>query len=440
MENLNEYVSLEVTEIEKKLNLKSLIVEDLDYDNEIHRRAFWQFIKKTKVSNIPKLKSENEKKFLFYAIKKSDGEYFKYLSKEQYCSEYADYYLDYILKNINKESFKGKKEVSQEGLSVQRSFDEKEILVIEYKTHEQEEIQYFDKGLNIPASIISSLIVTIKIKDSLKFLSNMDVSILYVDSFDIQQQLIFALKTALRDTILSVLEKNGMDFYKSGKDFLHIQNELNTNLKTFFDKDCLEITKLNVLGINLSGNIIEQLEQIYFINSKNKQKHDSEIQYQKDSLELFSKKVEILSKNPVAVGMLTEAEKDKALDRYLLRTGHDIDDYGFEKSSLNNRHLTVLGEKNKIEKDAISTIDVPGNPLITYGIIATIILGLSLLGFISSSKLGLILLGIALLINGLLLLGFNGSIKIYKLSLKKKEDNNRFIDEIYENEMKNEGE
>jgi len=426
-------------ELVNKLLKKDLFIEDLDYDTQTHRDAAYTFLTYRKNDYIRKLKSEKEVKFLSYAIEKSGGEFFKYLDKEQRCSKYADYYLDYILKNIRKQGDEAVQKINDEDLVVQRSYDEKELLVVTYKTHAGEEVQYFDSGLNIPASIVSSLIVTIKVNDSLDFLSSMDVSVKYIDFYDIRQQLVFAIKTALRDSILNVLKKNGMDFYKSSVDFLHIKDELNNNLKPFFDNNCIEITKLNVLGINLSGDIIDQLEQLYFINSKEKQKHDNEIKYQKDSLELFKNKVEILSKNPVGVGMLTEAEKDKALDRYLVRTGNNIDGYGFDKLYLAKRNEKVIGKKNSMDVDPFFD-QKPTNPFIIYAVIASLIFVLSLIGFASSAKLGLILMGVALIINGLIFLAFNGSIKRYKKALAEIEEEQKNIrDSIYENELRERG-
>ena len=118
-----------------KLIRAKITINELEYEKAAHRLAAYEFLK-DRPSLLTGLSSVNEKKFLKYCIER-DYKLFISLDKGQYTEELAElFFVRRVLDN--KECFGG---------FVGKSYDDKILLNLNYRTCDGEEVIYFDSDI-----------------------------------------------------------------------------------------------------------------------------------------------------------------------------------------------------------------------------------------------------------------------------------------------------
>ena len=299
-------------------------IEQLDPDKAIHREAVFYYLT-SRPSIMKSLTTPVEVAFLKKCLER-DYKLFLHLDPKQYDEEMASKFL-YQSITANKE---------YKGSFIKRSFDESLILNVFYKTHDGEQIFYYDSELEVPTFLIANIQFSFKIESVVTFFKKMDVSISMLGYNSIHSELIRWANIAYRSAIHKFIEAKKLDVYKITGLYGEIEEELSVELNKLLKDSGLSIQKINVIKISIPESTSKLLEQqsLALVNEKNRR--NNELEYERKSLENYAKKAEIHSLNPNFELTLTEAEKDFALNRYIVKHDVDCNKYNKEFESSND--------------------------------------------------------------------------------------------------------
>lgn len=313
MEVKEQTFAKDATAIEKKTYNKlisgSLKVDSLFIENDAHKKAFLRYIRNYASTGIKQLRTENEKRFLKLALL-DDYKYFLNLDRDQYSEDLAQIFVSQVLKLGQ-----------HENLSIKNTYDNRVLLITNYSTHEGTNINYFDSKLELYVLLNIAATVQFKIVSCLKFLQVMDADIAEFGVNYVYDRIQFAIKESLEYAVLKTLSSNGDNYYELMANKDQVEKRFAEKFYTHIGKDVVELSQLNIENIGFTKDILEKLEEIGFANKIKREELSNEIRYEKESLDLYERKVKIHEANPKVAWNLSEAEKDKALDRYMIKTG-----------------------------------------------------------------------------------------------------------------------
>lgn len=318
--------------IYKKLINNSIKVDSLFIDNDAHKRAFLRYIKLYANTGIKKLRTDNEQRFLKLALR-DDFKYFLNLDRDQYTDDLAHIFISGALK-----------QEKHENLAVKNTFDDHILLVTSYHTHEGTSINYYDENLELYVLLNLSATVQCKIINCVKFLEAMDADITEFGANYVHDRLQYIVKESFEYAVLKTLSANKNNYYELMANKDQIEKRFTEKLNTMIDKNVIEVSQLNIENINFTKDILEKLENIGFTNKIKREELSNEIRYEKESLDLYERKVKIHEANPKVSWNLSEAEKDKALDRYMIKSG---------MKKVTEKEVALEAKENKIVKHNI---------------------------------------------------------------------------------------
>ena len=392
------------TKLLAQLQNETKKINDLDPEKAIHREAVFHYLS-SRASLIKTLKTPTEIAFLKKCLER-DYKLFLHLKPEQYDEEMAGRFLY--------NSITSTKDYDTD--FIKRSFDESLILNIIYKTHDGEQILYYDNVLEVSTFLIADIQYSFKINSIISFFKKMDVSISMLGYNSIKTELIRWSNIAYRRAINKFIENKKLDVYKITGLYGEIEEEIINELNKMLEDSGLGVQKVNVNKISIPESTSKLLEQqsLALVNEKNRR--NNELEYEKKSLDNYERKAEIHSKNPNFEMTLTEAEKDFALNRYAIK--HDVDcnkynkefessnDLADRKVKLNDATIKKSADVPRLETSRKSIAPI----FYVLGVIMTII---SLSIIFDELGIGLILLSVAILF-----IGFGIAISLYMRKFK----------------------
>lgn len=397
--NDNKYAQVETSKLIEMLIRDKLSIDELEPKYRRHVDAVFGFYQRMP-SRMKEIKSETEYKFLIEVLKK-DYTKFIYLDKEQYRNDISQLFLISVLrdtKNARKGEYKPE---------IYHSYDEKIAISYEYETHKGDELYYFDSELKVPASLISKFKVTIRVEDNVEFVKMLDVSVRDFCAPIVFNRLYYIFNTSFRKVLYNMVTQEGVGYYKVTNSILLIERAATEEINFKFNKGCAVVTNLVVKRIEVDREVRDKMEAEFFELRKKRINIDEELRYQKDSMELFAKKLELLNKYSAPKEMLTEAEKDKAFDRYA-RKGTIVKADRLAGSQLEEKTDESLNGGIKEEQDQVTTARKSG--FFVARLVGGILYGVLMLIFLSTFMSmgnwtgGLIAMGVATLLFGLLLI------------------------------------
>lgn len=397
--NDNKYAQVETSKLIEMLIRDKLSIDELEPKYRRHVDAVFGFYQRMP-SRMKEIKSETEYKFLIEVLKK-DYTKFIYLDKEQYRNDISQLFLISVLrdtKNARKGEYKPE---------IYHSYDEKIAISYEYETHKGDELYYFDSELKVPASLISKFKVTIRVEDNVEFVKMLDVSVRDFCAPIVFNRLYYIFNTSFRKVLYNMVTQEGVGYYKVTNSILLIERAATEEINFKFNKGCAVVTNLVVKRIEVDREVRDKMEGEFFELRKKRINIDEELRYQKDSMELFAKKLELLNKYSAPKEMLTEAEKDKAFDRYA-RKGTIVKADRLAGSQLEEKTDESLNGGIKEEQDQVTTARKSG--FFVARLVGGILYGVLMLIFLSTFMSmgnwtgGLIAMGVATLLFGLLLI------------------------------------
>ena len=304
----NKYNKVEPNKLLDLLIREKIVVDDLEPKNRNHIQAVLNFYRQMP-SKMKDISTETDYKFLYEVLRK-DYRFFVNLDKKQYRQDAAQLFLDGVLKDT-KNIKKG--EYTPE---IYLSYDEKIVISYEYVTRKGDELYYFDNELKVPASLISKFKITIRIEKPVEFVKMLDVSVRDFCSPVVFNKLYYIFNSSFRKVLLDMVTREGFGYYKVTNSIMEIEQAASKEIDSRFPESCVVTTSLVVKRIEVDREVRDKMEDEFFELRKKRINIDEELKYQKDSMELFGRKLELMNKYSAPAELLTEAEKDKAFDRY----------------------------------------------------------------------------------------------------------------------------
>ena len=399
----NKYNGVEPRRITELLIADKISVGDLEPKNRNHVKAVLDFFTKMP-SRMKELSTEVEYKFLYEVIKK-DFTLFVNLDKKQYRDDIAQLFLMGVLKDpANKINRLAKNEINHD---VYHSYDEKIAISYDYVTRKGDELYYFDNELKVPASLISKFKVIIRVEDNVEFVKMLDVSVRDFCAAIVYNRLYYIFNTSFRKVLFDMVTKEGVGYYKVTNSILDIERAAIEEINSRFFKGCAVVTSFAVKRIEVDREVRDKMESEFFELRKKRINIDEELKYQKDSMELLAKKLELLNKYSAPKDMLTEAEKDKAFDRYA-RKGRIVATEGLSNSQLEEVADDSIGNGIPEQEDKLTTEHKSGYFVarLVGGIIYGFTMFILIIALFAMGRwvAGLIGAGIASILYGLLLI------------------------------------
>ena len=342
----------------------------------------------------------NGKAILELAINQSYSN-FIYLTEKQYYDKIAQIFFAQRLKATSSKW-------NGDAFTLRKSLDGKLVIVFNYVSHKGEEVYYFDKELHIPAALLSEVRFSVKLKNACKFFDFLDIDVASINLPDTLEALSDLVNTEYRHTLQNFLDENGIGFYALCGKYTELKAELCDNLNAVLAPFGAEVTNIVIQKISFADNMHEAIKEEYYSLQKERIKKEMENELAELSLAAYEKKAEIHSRYPDFPVTLTEAEKDFALKRYLIRTEkYNEEKPEIDKESVTARQITdykAAAIKKKEEQPVIIEEEVPvtadKKKFIIFISLFAVCLLTSLFSFIGSIISGIILTILTLAVFG----------------------------------------
>lgn len=390
IQSKNDKKAEDVKQITLALMAGKKAVGEINYDDIYEKQALEAAIaeKPSLLAGVGKL-DKFGKKILLDAVSKKYSN-FIYLSEPQYFDEIAQIYLLKRFEDTS-EKWKGDK------FRLKQSMDNKLVLTLNYVSHKGEEVYYFDRDLRIPASLLTNMRVSVKFNDACKFFGFLDVKVASVNLPDALEALLDLINTEYRRVLQDFIDSKQIGFYKLSAEYGELKEALADALNLKLSKYGAEISDVNIQSISFADNMYESITEQFYALQIERMKKEMENDIAGLSLENYKKKAEIHEKYPNFPVTLTEAEKDLALKRYLVR----MEKYSEERLQLDKESVSERTENAAPAEELVKTaepvvIETPPEPgknkrLIALCAITGVLVFISLLVMIASVPTGLVL-------------------------------------------------
>lgn len=229
--------------------------------------------------------------------------------------------LFYYLKNKLRDDAYAGNQVSTMALAT--SLDKKLIFNYSYTTKQGETIAYFDQLLGVPTSLVVNANLKLKLLDAQKLLTRIDIDVPYIDLSVITDFITCYLSRVVRDTVLSFIREKELSYYDLPQHYTALNQSVEENLGECLKDSGLVVVSCLIRDINVTDNTDVLLRHQFFALAEDERVKAHEQRLAQAALDLYERKAAIHEKYPNFPLSLTEAEKDLAMNRYLMRMGRD---------------------------------------------------------------------------------------------------------------------
>lgn len=227
------------------------------------------------------------------------------------------------------------------------SLDFHPCIKLEYTTYKSEEIEYYDTELGIVTYLESQFAIVFKIMDCLKLLKALDINAADISIGCVYEKLRTIALQAWREVVMSIVENDKIGFYHFAQNFSVIAAKFAAVINAKLEAYGVTASNITISKMTIPESVREQIRQHSYENKCENDRYTAEVKFAGMYLEHYRKKAEIQSTYGTAE-TLTEFEKDRALERYLVR--------------VNNERKTVVEEAPLEERDESYGLDVPVAP------------------------------------------------------------------------------
>ena len=229
--------------------------------------------------------------------------------------------LFYYLKNKLRDDAYAGNQVSTMALAT--SLDKKLIFNYSYTTKQGETIAYFDELLGVPTSLVVNANLKLKLVEAQKLLARIDIDVPYIDLSVITDFITCYLSRVVRDTVLSFIREKKLSYYDLPQHYTALNQSIEQNLGECLKDSGLVVVNFLIRNINVTDNTDVLLRHQFFALAEDERVKAHEQKLAQAALDLYERKAAIHEKYPNFPLSLTEAEKDLAMNRYLMRMGRD---------------------------------------------------------------------------------------------------------------------
>ncbi len=321
---------------------KKVVVDSLDPEKAIHRKAVYEFIK-DRPGRLASFNSENERKFLKDCIER-DYKLFIYLTPEQYTEEMAIKYL--IGKTRSSKDY-------VEGF-LTKSFENQLVFNGKYETCDGEEVIYYDNDVQTVTFLMARITASFKVYDTIAFFKKLDVAVSNIGYNAIVETLTDLINSAYRRVVIKSVVDKKLGIYKLNTMHEDLERLILAEINKDIESGGIIAEKVIIRKLAISDAASQILEKQGLEILNERQKKLIEAEYEKQSLENYATKAAVHKSNPgFAVG-LTEAEKDRALERYCKKLKFER---GIEDELPQDKPLKKRGAKG--DSELVKKVDKP---------------------------------------------------------------------------------
>lgn len=343
--------------------------------------------------------SEADRKDLLEWIS-ADSENFTRLKKpgQQYFKEICDLFVCSRLKKTDDSSGKNR---------FCYSLDFHPCIRLDYVTYKNEEIEYYDAELGIITYLESQFNAVFKLTDTMRLLRALDMNAADLSIGVVYECFRMIALQAWREVATDIVENEKIGFYHFVQKFDLIAEKLKAALDRKLSGYGAVSSGVTIVRMSVPDAIREQIRKNSYETKCENDRYESEVKIAEMYLENFRKKSEIRSRYGTE-DALTEFEKDRALERYLVRVNNErkaeivdtklaerTDDYSLEKPiepkkptiarpeepglKLNNKYCTggaiiglVLLIVGSILVSLVPSVSALGTALLVIGILGIV--------------------------------------------------------------------
>lgn len=324
-----------------------LDVNELKLTKANQRAAFLQALEE-RPALLTKVNKDNEEQFFTVAINKNP-EYFVHLKREQYTNDLAQIYLfDRLSRSASKKS--------SQTILVRKSLDSKVVFMLSYLSTEADELYYLDRELQVPVSLRSSVVLTLKLDDAVALIDKLDTHITQLGEEKIKGVISDLVANHYKSYLNSYINEKQIGYYTLCTSLNDLQNGFTSYISETFKPFGLSVSDFVVKNIAIPKDIQHRLEDQAFKIRQRRSDVEADSEFAKLSLESYEAKLAVHTKYPNAEVTLTEYEKDLALKRYLIKTGRDAEEV--VDRTIDIDHNTLHADST-VSKDEDIVPDIP---------------------------------------------------------------------------------
>ena len=307
---------LTVEELTQQLVQGTIDINLLDLRQANQRKAYLDAIKQRRAL-LARISSDRAPEFLGLAISEN-WEYFVQLNRAQYTNGLAQIYLWGRLTKSEKTK-KGAKEFSF--ISLNKSLDDKIVFNYSYVSPDGDELFYFDKELDIPLAIKSSIKLTIKLQDAVALIEKLDTHVTQLGENKIKATINDLVASSYKAYLSKYITENDIGYYTLCTSLDTLENGFKEYINATLAEYGMVATEFYVKKIAIPESIRYQVEDLAFKLRQRRTEVEADAEFSKLSLEGYQAKLALMAKYPGGEFTLTEYEKDQALARYLEKMG-----------------------------------------------------------------------------------------------------------------------
>lgn len=390
-----------------------LDVNRLDLAKLNHREAFKQALQR-RPGLLTKVSSANEKHFFTFAIKENPN-YFVQLTRDQYSDELAQIYIfERLIKASEKEH--NKKNTAPSDILVQKSLDDKTIFTYSYMTPEGDELYYLDSELQVPVSLKSNLVLTLKLDNAVALIDQLDTHITQLGEKKIKAMIIDVIASQYKNYLNRYIHDKKVGYYTLCTNLNEIEEGFRKEISTVFSKYGISVSKLVIKKIAIPKDIQFRLEDQAFQIRQRRADVEADAEFAKISLASYEAKLAVMQKYPQAEFTLTEYEKDLALKRYLIKSGEKKEEHVDRTIKMAQKAPQGDAAVDKPDDIVPDIVAKPNRFRTIFFAIAAIVVFIALISMGEDVETGMTILGI-----GTVVLGLVAAFNVSKLTGKKVE-------------------
>ena len=326
-------------------------IHSLDLQSELNRAAVLSaLLQCQRLAESLNAQNKNEEEILVRFIGKSYPNFF-FLTENQYTNETVKAYL------YDRFSADYKKKPTQT-VQMTKSLGGDIVFLNRYESAEDEVITYFEDNIRMPVHLKAVVQARFRLTDPLKFIRKTDIDLHVLDLGFLTDFLNTVTATHARAAVCETIEKYHPDYFGLMKFYPQMDSIFSAGIEKELEPYGIVPDSITFKNLSATDDSQTKFEEAYFILSKKKLMDEASLSYQEESLKLFEKKAEIVSKYPQVEDTLTEAEKDNALSRYLKKNGipENAEDE-LTREKLRTRAVSGFGDK--VERPKANEIAPP---------------------------------------------------------------------------------
>ena len=331
------------------------------------RTAFLQAVEE-RPALLAQVSKENEEQFFALSIGKNP-ELFVHLKRKQYTNTLAQIYLFDRLSTIAEKK-------SSQSILIGKSMDDKIVFTMSYLSSEADQLYYLDRELQVPVSLKSSLLLTLKLENAIALIDKLDTHITQLGEEKIKNVIADLVANQYKSYLNSYINDNKLGYYSLCTSLTSVEKGFVKHMSQVFEPYGIAVSDFVIKSIAIPKDIQNKIEDQAFQIRQRRADVEADSEFAKLSLESYEAKLAIHGKYPDAEVTLTEYEKDLALKRYLTKVGRHTESTVDHTIAIDRKVLRADSTVNKAE-DIIP--DIPTRPnvfrrrFIVFAILAAIL-------------------------------------------------------------------